>query len=408
MAACAWGWTRQTRCSARRRATVEHPRGTTARSPTVPGRWRRALIVGLLALGASACGGAGPPSPTGPTTGASAAATPGATGAPTAPGRGGTPTTPGQPFHVVALDPGIIPAVPLYVALDRGYFAEEGLEVELQPSGEAATGAQMLAVGQAAFNMAVPDPVLFNALARNIDLKLLASATVNGPDDRPAAFLVRSDLIASGQYASPADLKGQTIATPAASSEFYVERVLRRGGLTLDDVQRVIMPVPDILSALASQRIAAAWEVEPLITAALRRNLATVIAGTGELFPGANGMNLVMAGGFGREQPEVARRFVVAYLRGLRDYYHAFNKGDGAREPVIQALVAHTVVKDPALYDVMGMHTVDPNGALNPASWDAFQEFYLRVGLQQQRVDLTRHIDESYLQAALDRLGREP
>ena len=374
----------------------------------MPGRWRRALIVGLLALGASACGGAGPPSPTGPTTGASAAATPGATGAPTAPGRGGTPTTPGQPFHVVALDPGIIPAVPLYVALDRGYFAEEGLEVELQPSGEAATGAQMLAVGQAAFNMAVPDPVLFNALARNIDLKLLASVTVNGPDDRPAAFLVRSDLIASGQYASPADLKGQTIATPAASSEFYVERVLRRGGLTLDDVQRVIMPVPDILSALASQRIAAAWEVEPLITAALRRNLATVIAGTGELFPGANGMNLVMAGGFGREQPEVARRFVVAYLRGLRDYYHAFNKGDGAREPVIQALVAHTVVKDPALYDVMGMHTVDPNGALNPASWDAFQEFYLRVGLQQQRVDLTRHIDESYLQAALDRLGREP
>ena len=363
-----------------------------------------ALAVGLLALGSSACAAAGPPRATEPPTGVPAAA-PAATAAPAV---GGLPTAPGQPFHVVALDPGIIPAVPLYVALDRGYFAEEGLEVELQPSPDATTGAQMLAVGQAAFNMAVPDPVLFNALARGIDIKLLASGTVNGPEDRPAAFLVRSDLIASGQYASPADLKGLTIATPANSSEFYVERVLRQGGLTLDDVQRVIMPVPDILSAFASQRIAAAWQVEPLITAAVRRNLATVIAGTGELFPGANGMDLVMAGSFGREQPEVARRFVVAYLRGLRDYYHAFNKGDGDREPVVQALVAHTVVKDPALYDVMGMHTVDPNGALNPASWDAFQEFYLRMGLQQQRVDLARHVDESYLQAALDRLGREP
>src|SRR4051812_25364936 len=312
------------------------------------------------------------------------------------------------PVHVLAIDPGIIPAVPLYVAVDRGYFLEEGLDVELLLSQDATSSAQMLAVGQAAFNLAVPDPVVFNAMARGVDVKLLASATVNGPADRPAAFMVRADLIESGQYTSPADLKGLTVAVPASSSEFYIERVLSQGGLTFDDVSRVNLSLADIVAAFGSKRIEAGWEVEPLISAAVRRGLATPIAGTGQLFPGANGMDLVMASGFGRDEPEAARRFVVAYLRGMRDYYHAFNKGDGDRAAVVQSLVNHTVVKDAALYDVMGMHTVDPNGALNPASWDQWQEFYLRVGVQPQKVDLSRHVDLSYLDAALDRLGREP
>src|SRR4051794_30810376 len=103
------------------------------------------------------------------------------------------------------------------------------------------SSAQMLAVGQAAFNLAVPDPVLFNAMARGVDVKLLASATVNRPADRPAPFMVRADLIGSGQYAPPADLKGLTIAVPATSSEFYVERMLSQGGLTLGDVNRVTL-----------------------------------------------------------------------------------------------------------------------------------------------------------------------
>jgi NitT/TauT family transport system substrate-binding protein len=380
----------------------------------------------VLAILTGACGGGAASTPVRPTQPAGGGAAPGLAGAaasasaPTPPSVGAGTVAPAavsgayvpqplnQPVHVLAIDPGIIPAVPLYVAVDRGYFLEEGLDVELLLSQDATSSAQMLAVGQAAFNLAVPDPVLFNAMARGVDVKLLASSTVNGPTDRPAAFMVRADLIESGQYASPADLRGLTIATPATSSEFYVERVLSQGGLTLDDVSRVTLPVADIVAAFGSKRIEAAWEVEPLITAAVRRGLATSTAGTGQLFPGANGMNLVMAGDFGRDDPEAARRFVIAYLRGMRDYYHAFNKGDGDRAAVVQSLTTHTVVKDPALYEVMGMHTVDPNGALNPASWDQLQEFYLRVGVQQQKVDLSRHVDLAYLNAALDRLGREP
>jgi NitT/TauT family transport system substrate-binding protein len=292
--------------------------------------------------------------------------------------------------------------------VDRGYFNDEGLDVELYQSNDASASAQMLATGQAAFHPSVPDPVLFNAMARGVDVKLLASLTVNGPSDNPAAFLVRSDHFESGRYTGPSDLKGMTVAVPAQSSQFYVERVLSQGGLTLSDVEIVILSLPDIVAAFGSKRIDAAWNVEPLVTAAVRQGLARTTAGTGQLFPGANGGMIAMAPSFGRDNPEAARRFVIAYLRGMRDYYHAFNKKDGDRAQVLESLIAHTPVKDPALYDVMGLPAVDPNGAMNPPSWDAFQDFYIRLGIQQQKVDLSRYVDVSYLDNALDRLGREP
>jgi NitT/TauT family transport system substrate-binding protein len=117
---------------------------------------------------------------------------------------------------------------------------------------------------------------------------------------------------------------------------------------------------------------------------------------------------LVMAPQFAKEQPQAAQRFVIAYLRGLRDYYHAFNKKDGDKAPVVQALVNHFTVKDPALYDVIGLPSMDPNASTDPTpTWSEFQEFYLRRGITQRKVDLARYVDFSLVNAALEKLGRE-
>jgi NitT/TauT family transport system substrate-binding protein len=97
---------------------------------------------------------------------------------------------------------------------------------------------------------------------------------------------------------------------------------------------------------------------------------------------------------------------VYAYLRGLRDYYKAFVKNEGDRGPVVAALVNHTPIKDPNMFNVIGMHSVDPNGTLNVETWDPFQDYFLKRGLQNTRLDLSKYVDQSYLNAALDRLGR--
>jgi NitT/TauT family transport system substrate-binding protein len=100
------------------------------------------------------------------------------------------------------------------------------------------------------------------------------------------------------------------------------------------------------------------------------------------------------------------QHYVYAYLRGLRDYYQAFVKNEGDRGPVVAPLVNHTPIKDPNMFNVIGMHSVDPNGTLNIQTWDPFQDYFLKRGLQNTKLDLSKYVDQQYLNAAVDRLGR--
>jgi len=332
------------------------------------------------------------------------------TPAPTPPPQAQPPAGPlNPPVKVTAIDGGIVADVPFYQGIDHGYYAAEGLDVTLAPLSDASTSAQMIATDQAQFYIAIPDPVIFNALARGIDVRLLVSSTTNGPTDRPAALMVRQDLIDSGRYQSPADLKGMTIAAGAASAQFYVARALAKGGLSLADANVVnVGGLPDELTALKNKSVDAAWEVEPLITGAERAGTAKAVLGTGELYPGAVGAALIMAPSFERDHPEAAVRFLAAYLRGQRDYYHALNKKDTDPTQIITTLTHHTLVKDPSLYQVMGLPSLPPNGDMDPSTWDVFQDFYVQQGLLQTKVDLSTYLDRDLVNSALDRLGREP
>jgi NitT/TauT family transport system substrate-binding protein len=358
---------------------------------------RLMMSAALLVLSACAPPAPAPPPPT-PT--ASVARAANAAYAPAAPLN--------PPVKVTAIDGGIVANVPLYEGIDKGYYAAEGIDLTLAPLSDASTSAQMIATNQAQFYIAVPDPVIFNALSRGVAVRILVSSTTNSPTDRPAALMVRQDLIDSGRYKTATDLKGMTIAAGAQSAQFYVSRALAKGGLTLADAKVVnVGGLPDEITAMQNKSVDAAWEVEPLITGAERQGLARAVFGTGELCPGAVGAALIMSPSFEKDNPEAAVRFLVAYLRGQRDYFHAINKKDADPSAVIGALTAHTLVKDPKLYQVMGVPSLDPNGTMDASTWDPFQDFYVSSGILEHKLDLSQYMDTQLVNAALDRLGRE-
>lgn len=319
------------------------------------------------------------------------------------------PTALNPPVKIKFGDPVFSPMAPVYVALDRGYFKDEGLDVELvnMQAGGQTLVVQSVSTNQVQFAMAGPDPALLNAMERGVEVKILAAAVSARPTDKTAQLMVRQDLLDSGKVKGPADLKGMTIAAPAEQSEFYIERYLAKGNLTRNDVTMQRLNLGDILPAFKNKGIDAAWEVEPLCTAAVNQGLAKPVAVTGELLPGAQAQTLVMAPQFGKEQPQAAQKFVNAFVRGVRDYYHAFVKNDGDRAPVAAALSNHTAIKDPKQFDAIGMQSVDPNPVMDPANWDPQQEYFLKRGIEKTRVDMSKYVDQSFLNTALQQLGRE-
>ena len=300
----------------------------------------------------------------------------------------------------------IVTQVPFYVAIDRGYFRDAGFDVELVPVSTPADAVPLVATSQVDVGGFGPDPAVFNAMERGIGIKMLGSAAVFAGGTRASGLVVRQALIDSARYTEPHDLKGMKIAISAAQSQFYVELLLARVGLVAADVEFTTLATSDMVAALANGAIDAAWEVEPLIGAIQARGLGT-LTGTGfESLPGGIPWLVFESPHFASADLAHRTALMEAYLRGIRDFYHAFDRKDGSVEPVIESLATHSAVHDPAVLRTVAMHTVDPNAALDLTVLDQYQDYYLRTGNQTQRVELAGFVDAAPLTAAVAELGR--
>lgn len=104
--------------------------------------------------------------------------------------------------------------------------------------------------------------------------------------------------------------------------------MLAKANLTFSDVTLRNMSTPDSLAAMSNKVIDASFVIEPLVTAALRQNIARILVKGEAVEPGAQLAVLVFSPEFAK-QSDAATRFLMAYLRGARDYHDAFVAGKG-------------------------------------------------------------------------------
>ena len=72
----------------------------------------------------------------------------------------------------------------------------------------------------------------------------------------------------------------------------------------------------------------------------------------------------------------------------------------------VAILVQHTTVKDPAAWQTARPAPINPNGYTYPENIQRSHDYFLTNGMVQQRVDLGQVIDHSFVDYALERLGR--
>jgi NitT/TauT family transport system substrate-binding protein len=309
----------------------------------------------------------------------------------------------------VALKVGVIGALSdagIFIAYDKGYFRDEGLDVELVPFKAAPQILPAIATGELQASGSAITPALLNAFERGIAMKIVADKGQVAKGFGFAAIVIRSDL--AGSIHGFKDLKGLKFAVPAkgVSSATQLGIALKLGGLEPRDVELVELGLPEMVAALSNKSVDGATLLEPFVTLAVVKHIAVRWKGMEDFLPfkGQNGV-IIYSQRFAEEQPEAAKRWMVAYLRGTRAYTDSVVNGTD-RTAIEDILAAHTAVKDPALYAKMAPTGFDPNGRLEVKSLEADQDWFMKLGLEQQRADLSRIIDYRYVDYAVSRLGR--
>ena len=215
------------------------------------------LAIGVQVSLALACASPAAPPAAKPAAPASGAAAP-AAAQPTAPS--GAPAAVAPPPRQT-MKYGYVPILgsgAMFIAQDRGYFAEQGIDLEMVSFDSGALLIPAVSAGQLEAGHGTPGPALFNALAREITMKAVSVISWNG-----TVLMVRKDL--AGQIQTAQDLKGKRVSlmVEGAPIDFTMRRVLYQNGLSLGDLEVQRLSMPDSPPALANNAVDAVAVVEP-------------------------------------------------------------------------------------------------------------------------------------------------
>jgi NitT/TauT family transport system substrate-binding protein len=257
--------------------------------------------------------------------------------------------------------------------------------------------------------MATPlSSALLAAADRGIEMKIVADKGQSLPKWEFAWLVLRKDLSDSGQVKTAADLKGMRMAIPSPGSlgDQTVQIMLEQAGLKTGDVQVDVLPFAEQVAAFGNKAIAASYTVDPFIARGIQEGFSVKWIPNSKFFDGKTQTATIIYGSVIIKDQDLGRRWMIAYLKGIRDYLKAFTTKEG-RDEVVNILVKYSTVKDPKLYDVMEMPYLDPNGTPDLKSMDAQYKWFVDKGLYTGKKTFNDIIDLSYAEFATQRLGKQ-
>ena len=299
---------------------------------------------------------------------------------------------PTQALVPVSLPVGYIPNVqfaPLYVAIENGYFREEGLDVTVDYSMENDNLA-LLGAGRLEFAIVSGEQVL---LARAQGLPVVYTAAWY--QQYPVGIVAKSEQ----GIQTPADLKGKKIAVPVLAGASYIglRALLSAGGLQESDVELDVVGFTQAEMVATDHDDAAVIYVanEPVQLEA-RGYTVDVLRVSDYLPMVANG--LATSEQMLRDNPERVQKMIRALLRGIQA---AAADPDAAFE-ISKKYVDNLATGDPetqkkVLAASIELWKADRLGYSDPQAWENMQSILLEMGLLKAPLDLSVAYTNQYV-----------
>lgn len=296
----------------------------------------------------------------------------------------------------------------VFLAMEKGFFREQGLAVEPTYFSSSA-GLQMAALttGELDAGSGSISPAIYNAVAGGVNMRVVASKSRVGPRGS-GRYMVRRSLLDGGKSMPLREIKGKVIALNSAggSSRLYLDGLLKKAGLKETDVVIRVMPFSDMVGALSQGAVDLAFLVQPFISIVEEKGIGKGIADLWELFPGHMTNNLFFSDAFIRGRPTVAEKFMMGFLKGQRYFYDAVVYKKEPLDSVVDIVAKYARAGDRKLLRLgLGVTELTPNGEVDLKEIQDDQDWYFQKGLIKTKIDVNKMVDLRFVQSALRLLG---
>jgi NitT/TauT family transport system substrate-binding protein len=299
---------------------------------------------------------------------------------------------------------------PLFVAVEKGYFKQEGLDVELKFFDAAQPIAVAVVTNDTDFGLTAFTAGLFN-LAGKGGLKVIAAQAKEAKGFEGNAILASNAAWEKG-LRKIEDLPGHSLAISQVGSSFHYQlgQLARVKGF---DIKRVDMKplqsLGNMVAAVKGNSVDAIIIAPHLAKQLMADNAAKFIGWYSDLDEYQFGALFANARMLAARRPTV-EKFVRAYTRGTAEFSAAMLKSDASGKRVfdasshaIAALVAKHVYPGEPAEKAVGLveastFYVDPQGRLDVGDIYNQVAWYKSQGLVDASVDPKSFIDLSFVQ----------
>lgn len=181
------------------------------------------------------------------------------------------------PASQVTLRVGYVPiadCLPLYVGIERGLFAAQGLRIDLTQLQSGQRIIEAMAAGE--LEIGISNVVsTITAHTRNVPVVSFTGGATESPERATRALIVSTD----SKIKTPADLVGQRVAVNGLRNIEHVKlrQYLELNHVPIDKVEVVEAPFPQMEGVIRNGSVAAAMANEPFISIALKHGSARVL-----------------------------------------------------------------------------------------------------------------------------------
>lgn len=278
-----------------------------------------------------------------------------------------------------------IPSVqfaPVYVAAERGYFAEEGIDLVFENDFDEGRGVDRIATNDLKFGLISGEQVV---LARGMDRPIVY--VFEWYHNFPVGIVSPAEL----DINEPADLEGRVVGVPGQYGASYIglRALLEAGDLTEDDLEELRS------IGFAAPENVCAREVEASVVYIANEPLTI----ENDCFP----VNVIEVSDYARlvsnglvtneqtirDNPELVRGMVRAIRRGIAD---VIADPDAAFDIAVPEYVPDLPedqydTQRQVLYNSVNLWNSDDLGRTDPEAWEATEDILVETGLLDAPLD---------------------